>query len=363
MTRLNQPTDPRTTHISSLPSGGDPDRRDVAGTSLSSEEAKGEDLSSSAPLRVPPPPAVPEGDKSFVVTVLLSYLLGVFGADRFYLGKIGTGLLKLITFGGYGVWWLIDLLITLFGGQRDAAGLRLAGYDKYKSTIWVVVGVIFALPIFITVLAAIISVTFDRAGPAVGWVLVTVLAAGAVVGGVSWFRGRRRGFTGQARTAGAAYQPPAHIRTRVEKLLGLQQLYVERASAGDHVASTVVGQVDSLVANVTELFRRLRLKAEKAQRGLAQAEYEDKLDKLAAALDQDYLLDVLANPRLWDNPERRIRDVQAAIEAVDDQVLENIKQVNARRGLVFQLPLDGLLGPRKALADWQSDFESASGAD
>ena len=161
----------------------------------------------------------------------------------------------------------------------------------------------------------------------------------------------------------AARQAPAHIRTRIEKLLGLRQLYVERASTGDEVSATVVGQVDSLVANVTELFRRLRLKADKAQRGLAQAEYEDKLDKLIAALDRDYLLDLLANPRLWDNPEHRVREVQTAIEAVDAQLLDNIRQVNARRGLVFRVPLGSLIGPRKALDDWQRDFDSSLGAE
>src|SRR6478735_2007012 len=93
----------------------------------SSEKNEGEGLSIHPPPRISPPPAspeVPEGDKSFVVTVLLSYLLGVLGVDRFYLGKIGTGVLKLFTFGGYGLWWLIDLLITIFGAQRDVSGRR-----------------------------------------------------------------------------------------------------------------------------------------------------------------------------------------------------------------------------------------------
>lgn len=58
---------------------------------------------------------VPEGNKSFVVTFVLSVFLGVFGADRFYLGKPGSALLKLITFGGFGYWWLIDVIVTLTG--------------------------------------------------------------------------------------------------------------------------------------------------------------------------------------------------------------------------------------------------------
>ena len=47
------------------------------------------------------------------------------GADRFYIGKTRTALLKVFTFGGLGYWWLIDIFITLFGGQREQLLLRL----------------------------------------------------------------------------------------------------------------------------------------------------------------------------------------------------------------------------------------------
>lgn len=78
--------------------------------------------------------------KSFLVTWLLSLLVGVFGVDRFYLGKVGTGLLKLFTLGGLGVWWLVDLIIVLAGGMRDKAGRTLDGYDKTKLIAWIVTG-------------------------------------------------------------------------------------------------------------------------------------------------------------------------------------------------------------------------------
>lgn len=82
------------------------------------------------------------GQKSFLTTWLLSLFLGGLGVDRFYLGKIGTGILKLITFGGLGVWALIDLVVTLAGGQRDKDGYRLAGYDRHKLIAWIVTAVI-----------------------------------------------------------------------------------------------------------------------------------------------------------------------------------------------------------------------------
>lgn len=97
----------------------------------------------------PPPPAQSaygaypqESQKSFVVTWLLAYFLGGLGVDRFYLGKVGTGLLKLFTLGGLGVWALVDLILVLVGSQRDKAGLPLAGYEQNKKMAWIVTAVL-----------------------------------------------------------------------------------------------------------------------------------------------------------------------------------------------------------------------------
>ena len=64
--------------------------------------------------------------KSFLITVLLSVFVGSLGVDRFYLGYIGTGVLKLVTFGGLGIWWLIDLIriATRSLGPADGSDYR-----------------------------------------------------------------------------------------------------------------------------------------------------------------------------------------------------------------------------------------------
>lgn len=58
----------------------------------------------------------------WLVTFLLCLLLGVFGAHRFYLGRVGTGILMLITFGGFGIWYLVDLILVILGQLRDRDG-------------------------------------------------------------------------------------------------------------------------------------------------------------------------------------------------------------------------------------------------
>ncbi len=84
------------------------------------------------------PYPVARSTRSFVATWLLSWLVGSLGIDRFYLGKVGTGLLKLVTLGGLGLWTFVDLLVVLCGGQRDSDGLPLAGYREHRGVAWTI---------------------------------------------------------------------------------------------------------------------------------------------------------------------------------------------------------------------------------
>ena len=64
-------------------------------------------------------------DKDFVVTILLCFFLGGLGVHRFYVGKIGTGILMLITCGGLGIWSLVDFIMIVCGVFRDVNGLPI----------------------------------------------------------------------------------------------------------------------------------------------------------------------------------------------------------------------------------------------
>lgn len=64
--------------------------------------------------------------KKFVVALLLSIFFGGIGVDRFYLGKVGTGLLKLFTFGGFGIWYIIDIILIATDSMTDKEGKKLS---------------------------------------------------------------------------------------------------------------------------------------------------------------------------------------------------------------------------------------------
>lgn len=61
-------------------------------------------------------------DKGFVPAILLCFFFGVLGVHRFYVGKIGTGILQLLTLGGLGIWALVDFILIVVGAFRDKQG-------------------------------------------------------------------------------------------------------------------------------------------------------------------------------------------------------------------------------------------------
>ncbi len=63
--------------------------------------------------------------RSRLVALALSFFLGAWGVDRFYLGQPVLGVLKLVTFGGCGVWWMLDMVRIATGSMRDGRGRKL----------------------------------------------------------------------------------------------------------------------------------------------------------------------------------------------------------------------------------------------
>jgi len=75
---------------------------------------------------MPVPENLNASPKSFVAALILVVLLGGLGVHRFYVGKPGTGILIILTLGGFlGIWPLIDLILIATGNFKDSNGLKI----------------------------------------------------------------------------------------------------------------------------------------------------------------------------------------------------------------------------------------------
>jgi TM2 domain-containing membrane protein YozV len=63
--------------------------------------------------------------KNLLAATLLCFFVGVFGVHRFYVGKVGTGVAQLLTFGGLGIWSLVDLILLICQAFKDSDGYVL----------------------------------------------------------------------------------------------------------------------------------------------------------------------------------------------------------------------------------------------
>jgi len=74
----------------------------------------------------------PHKQRHFLAAFFFSFMWGTFGVDRFYMGYIGYGILKLITAGGFGIWTIIDLVFIMSGFMKDKQGQPMLQYEEYK---------------------------------------------------------------------------------------------------------------------------------------------------------------------------------------------------------------------------------------
>lgn len=102
-------------------------------------------------------------------------------------------------------------------------------------------------------------------------------------------------------------------------------------------------RLTAMTRHVSELFVRVHARGTDQQLRLLQAKYKDTLSKLLKAMNDDYYGDVLANPQYWSNPAERLAEVGLAIDSVDQQAVENIRQVNESRDIEFKVALDSLI--------------------
>ncbi len=80
--------------------------------------------------------------KNWLATMLLNFFLGFLGIHRFYTGYIGIGIAQLLTFGGCGLWALIDYIMLLVNKFNDKDEQPLEDYNKTIAIVFFILTVI-----------------------------------------------------------------------------------------------------------------------------------------------------------------------------------------------------------------------------
>jgi len=101
-------------------------------------------------------------DTKYITATYFSLFLGMLGVDRFYMGYVGLGILKLITFGGLGIWWLIDLIWIALGNAKTKRGVRLVRNDDDTRLALIGVGIFVLLQVVGAVLGTVSYATTLR---------------------------------------------------------------------------------------------------------------------------------------------------------------------------------------------------------
>ena len=70
---------------------------------------------------------------SFATVLLLALIFGFLGVHRFYVGKGATGFLMLVTLGGLGIWWWIDVIRLLTGEFTDYDGKMIVSAHQHRT--------------------------------------------------------------------------------------------------------------------------------------------------------------------------------------------------------------------------------------
>ncbi len=103
--------------------------------------------------------------KSALVALSLCFFFGWIGAHRFYVGKIKTGIIMLLTLGGFGIWALVDLVLIACGEFKDEEGRELtfarAGDPAWKFVVGIVALLVATLALYAAIICLIILLATD----------------------------------------------------------------------------------------------------------------------------------------------------------------------------------------------------------
>lgn len=98
----------------------------------------------------------------------------------------------------------------------------------------------------------------------------------------------------------------------------------------------------SILVSTDELFERIKKKGTNDQLTMASVKYAYLFEKVAFAMNDEHYIDIAQNPGLWEDPERRLKEAENALDSVHKQIIDNIKQVNSSKDLDFKVALEAL---------------------
>lgn len=175
----------------------------------------------------------------------------------------------------------------------------------------------------------------DGLGVVGGASIVLALAAIGTFGTIMYRR--MRGTITKNTTTSITYdQLPEDLRRVLQEY---RVIVMKHSTASNQALSR---PLQSILANVQELFRRIDKRGNAQAKRMASVEYVETFKKLNKALGEDYYLDIASHPHLWDDATERMSVVRDAVMATDATIVKNIRQVNASQDLDFKVALESL---------------------
>lgn len=183
-----------------------------------------------------------------------------------------------------------------------------------------------------------------------------VLIAGLIIAVVlkSLFKGEKRSVVsigGNGTPVSSAKLRPQEYFTKISSDLGkrvaeLRVLTGKHEQAGMRDSARALLRVDERLG---ELFYRLKKKGTNDQMMTASVTYEDLLKKLVYIMNEDHYMDVVKNPDLWNNADVKKEQSLDAVQAVEEQIVKNIKRLNDSQELDFTITIQALTAGNKDL--------------
>lgn len=186
------------------------------------------------------------------------------------------------------------------------------------------------------------SAISDGGGFNFAFILIPLLIVGAIGGGVVFMK-RRKNYVGVANHNNVPTNAKLSELIPASLLPAMKQLNQLTGQHNALLKSSLAADIRSVIDNVQELFMRLNKKGTPSQQRIAEVEYADKLPKLIEALGDNYYIDIVKHPDLWDDSNERITAVTEAVKAVQQELILNIRKVNSSKDLEFQVALDSLV--------------------